>query len=77
MIHLVSFDPGVEERVRFIEETRPGDIVDRTLDRLEAGEDARDLVAAAALRCRARASSQPDTMADRSIPWQAFTPCCR
>ncbi|MDE0238821.1 MAG: hypothetical protein OXI95_12850 [bacterium] len=49
MVHLVSFDPGVEERVRFIEETRPGDIVDRTLDRLEAGEDARDLVVAAAL----------------------------
>ena len=49
MVHLVSFDPGVEERVRFIEETRPDDIVAKTLDRLEAGEDARDLVAAAAL----------------------------
>ncbi len=49
MVHLVSFAPDVEERVRFIEETCPGDIVDRTLDRLEAGEDARDLVVAAAL----------------------------
>ena len=49
MVHLVSFEPGVEERVRFIEETIPGDIVGQTMERLASGEDARDLVTAAAL----------------------------
>ena len=49
MVRLVSFEAAVEERVRFIEETPRGEIVERTLARLDAGEDPRDLIAAAAL----------------------------
>jgi len=49
MVRLVSFDPATEERVRFVEETPRDEIVARTVARLDAGEDPRALVAAAAL----------------------------
>ena len=49
MVRLVSFDAATEERVRFVEETPRDAIVARTIARLEAGEDPRDLITAAAL----------------------------
>jgi hypothetical protein len=49
MVRLVEFDDVTEERVRFIEETPRGEIVERTLARLAAGDDAEALVAAAGL----------------------------
>src|SRR5262245_3742681 len=49
MVRLIEFDEVMEERVRFIEETAHGRVVEETLERLERGEGARGLVTAAAL----------------------------
>ena len=49
MVRLVEFDRVMEERVRFVEETPRALIIDRTLDRLQRGEDPVDLVTAAVL----------------------------
>ena len=49
MVRLVEFDAITEERVRFIEETPRGEIIERTIARLAAGEDPGAFVAAAAL----------------------------
>lgn len=49
MVRLVSFDDATEARVRFVEETPREAIVGLTMARLEAGENPRDLITAAAL----------------------------
>lgn len=49
MVRLVEFDAATERRARLIEDTPRAAIVDAAVDRMEAGEDPRDLVAAAAL----------------------------
>ena len=49
MVRLVEFDAVTEERVRFVEETPRDAIIEKTIARLNAGEDRRELVRAAAL----------------------------
>ncbi len=49
MVRLVEFDAATEERVRFIEGTPRDAIIEKTIARLNAGEDRRELVRAAAL----------------------------
>jgi hypothetical protein len=48
----------LEERVRFVEETAPGELVDRTVAELRAGEEPRDLLRAATLAV-SRSSALP------------------
>jgi len=49
MVRLVEFDAVTEERVRFIEDTPRNSIIEKTMDRLEQGEEPMALVTAAAL----------------------------
>ncbi len=49
MVRLVEFDAATEARARLIEDTPRESIVDAAVGRLEAGDDPRDLVTAAAL----------------------------
>jgi hypothetical protein len=49
MVRLMEFDAPTEERVRFVEDTPRDSIIDKTIDRLEGGEDPKLLVTAAAL----------------------------
>ena len=49
MVRLVEFEAAMEERVRFIEDTPRDQIIEKSIARLNAGEDRNALVAAAAL----------------------------
>ena len=45
----VVFSPEMESRVRFVEDTPPAEIIERTLSMLRGGEAPEQLLAAAAL----------------------------
>ena len=45
----VQYDPAIEPLVQFIEETPPSEIIDRTLEKLRAGQDIQTMLKASAL----------------------------
>jgi hypothetical protein len=49
MLHRVEYPETIEPLVQFIEETSPGEILDRTLDKLRAGVSTKTMLTASAL----------------------------
>ena len=49
MLQRVQFPDAIEPLVQFIEETPPGEILDRTLDKLRAGVPTQTMLTASAL----------------------------
>ena len=60
MARALEFSPEIERDVRFVEETAADELIDAAAARLEAGGDARRLLAAAGLAVSRSTELPPD-----------------
>jgi hypothetical protein len=73
MQNRVQFADAIEPLVQFIEETPPGEIVDRTLSKLRNGISTQTMLTASALAVTRSSDLPPAITAGPCIQWPACT----
>ena len=70
----IQYPDAIEPLVQFIEETPPGEILDRALEKLRAGVSPQTMLTASALAVTRSTEMPPGHHGGPLHPWQASTP---